>query len=95
MDYCSNMTNNSENESIDLFDVIPPVPCWNLYIIGVYLVLLFISSIALNSLFLLAVPKNKKLLTPVNFFMITQSVLNLIVTVLQMPLVIYSAFNCK
>ncbi len=78
----------------DLFDQDPTVSCFVLSIIGVYVALLFFLGIILNVLNLWLFLK-AKLFNPINLFMTTLIVLNLIGTVLELPLVIHSAFKCR
>jgi hypothetical protein len=80
--------------NIDPYDQDPTVSCFVLSIIGVYVSLLFFLGIVLNILNLWLFLK-AKLLNPINLFMTTLIILNLIGTLLELPLVIHSAFSCR
>ena len=68
--------------------------CFVLQIIGSYMLVLFISSIILNPLNIW-IYRRAKLLTPINFFMMTLICINFISTIFEAPPIIYNAYRCK
>jgi hypothetical protein len=79
----------------DTFDQDPTVSCFVLSMIGIYVSVLFFLGIVFNVLNLWLFLKAKLLINPINLFMTSLIVLNLIGTFLELPLVIHSAFKCR
>ena len=88
-----------ENESfntIDLdffqFDQFSPISKFWTTLFGLYLVVIFMLCIILNSTLLLVFFRNKELRIPFNMLIIVITSLNLLSTI-QFPLVIHSSFS--
>ena len=86
-----NFTNSSK-----LFAPEAIVECSVLKKIGVYCIILFIISFTSNLAVIIVFIKNKNhLLNGVNILILSLTILNLIGTLIELPLVITSAFYCK
>jgi hypothetical protein len=72
-----------------------PVECYKLIPISVYCVLLFILSTISNATLMLIFLKNKDLMNPVNLFVFVLAALNFIGTIIEIPLVTFSAITCR
>lgn len=70
-------------------------PCYQTILIGVYCILLFCASSVANSVLLWIFYKNKQLRTPLNNCVICIAILNLIGTIIELPLVAVNAFACR
>jgi hypothetical protein len=86
---------NLSNTELDLYNRVSPVTCWKLNIISFVFVLLFTSSFFINSILLWIFLKEKQLRTPLNSFVITFTVLSLVGSIIQGPIVIASNFFCR
>jgi hypothetical protein len=84
--------------SLDLntfnFNELSPVSSLYTNLFGIYLVIIFISCIILNSILLLVFYRNKELRIPFNMLIIVITYLNLFSTP-QFPFVIHSSFSQK
>ncbi|CAF0886599.1 unnamed protein product [Brachionus calyciflorus] len=80
---------------VDPFDVESPVSCGKLRILATYCVFIFIGSVLANTSLLWTLIYYKDLRNSVNAFMIALSSCNLLGSLIEMPLVIVSNFNCK
>ena len=65
-----------------------------LYAIGIYLIIVFFSSILTNCMLLLIFIRNRDLVVPINLLIITMTGVNLFGTI-QFPWVIHSHFNSR
>jgi hypothetical protein len=83
-------------ESIEFnrFNRPSPVECYKLTIIGIFLTITFVSSVAINGFLLWLFYWNKGLRTPINHFIVIITVLNFVGAFLEFPLVIISNFEC-
>ena len=72
-----------------------PVDCSTLNYIGIYCIILFVISIISNTTILGLIIKFSKQLLVNNILMIWLIILNLIGTLIELPLVAFSAFSCK
>ena len=87
------MIKNSTNENWEPPE--PPVDCYTLYYIGVYCIVLFVISFISNTTLLILIIKFSKELLKNNLLMMWLIILNLIGTLIELPLVAISAFKCK
>ena len=71
------------------------VECYKLKYIGIYSLCLFIASVSINTTHFCILIKNKQLLQPVNLIVFSLTVVNLIGTLFEIPLVTLNALNCK
>lgn len=69
--------------------------CFQLNILNVYCIFIFVSSILFNSTLLLTFYSNKNLRTTYNVFIIALAALNLVSTFTELPFVIFSNYHCK
>ena len=86
---------------------LPPVPKWNngtlespvdcsiLQLFGILSVFLFAISLAANSLLLGVFYKYRSLRSPMNIFVITLTVFNVICTIVEWPFIIGSHLLCR
>ncbi len=95
------MSSNNNNIGLfsidlDIFDFNQTSPFSSLYTnsFGIYLIIVFILCIILNSILLLVFYRNKELITPYNMLIIVITYLNLFSTP-QFPFVIHSSFSQK
>ena len=72
----------------------PTVPCFQLAVFGVYSIILFLLSLIFNILLMTAVFKTKHLHEARYYFLACLSILNLFGTLVELPILISSAFNC-
>jgi hypothetical protein len=70
------------------------VNCITLIKIGYYCIVLFVLSILSNTVVIVIFIRNKKFMNHVNLLIIFLSILNLIGTIIELPMVTISAFNC-
>ncbi len=87
---------NDSFNTIDLdlfqFDQFSPISKFWTTLFGLYLVVIFMLCIILNSTLLLVFFRNKELRIPFNMLIIVITSLNLLSTI-QFPLVIHSSFS--
>jgi hypothetical protein len=87
---------NDSFNTIDLdsfqFDEFSPISKFWTTLFGLYLVVVFILCLVLNSTLLLVFFRNKELRIPFNMLIIVITSLNLLTTI-QFPLVIHSSFS--
>ena len=88
-DTISNYSNHDE------FNSESPTECYKLKGIAIYLIILFISSMSINGLLAVVFIWFKSLRNPLNAFIFTLNILNLVGTVTELPLVITSNFSCR
>lgn len=69
--------------------------CFQLNILNIYCIFIFVSSILFNSTLLLTFYSNKNLRTTYNVFIIALAALNLVSTFTELPFVILSNYHCK
>lgn len=72
-----------------------PTECYKLRILGIICIILFLSSLAFNTLLLKTFYKNKNLRTSFNAIIIALTILNLIGTILELPFIIISNLSCR
>ncbi|RNA19352.1 melanopsin [Brachionus plicatilis] len=90
------MNNDSfPTQIFDPFDVKSPVECYKLRIIAVYCLIIFFLSLTANSVLLWILIYFKELRNSMNAFMLALSVCNLIGSLIELPMVVISNFNCK
>lgn len=82
-------------ENIDPFDAESPVECFKLKIIAVYCLIIFLLSLITNSILIWILVFYKELRNSMNTFMLALSICNLIGSLIELPMVIISNFNCK
>lgn len=82
------LKNNFENIS-------PPIECYKLKIIGVYLIFLFISSAFFNILLLVIIYKYKRFRNTLNIYVFFLTLFNLIGTFVELPATIATNFACR
>ena len=71
------------------------VECVKLTYIGIYSLCLFALSLSVNTVCLWMLLKNRRFLTPINYVVLSLTVVNLFGTLTDIPLVTINAFNCK
>ena len=71
------------------------VDCPSLRIMGIYCIFVTFISIFSNTLLISVLIKHKELLKRENILVLVLAILNLIGTLVSMPLVTISAFQCK
>ena len=74
---------------------ISQIECHKLKIIGIYLILLFISSAFFNILLLFIIFKYKRFRNSLNIYIFFLTLLNLIGTFVELPATIATNFACK
>ena len=80
----------------DPYGPIPLVACSTLHNIGIYVVILFIISLISNiTVIYILIRHRKSLLTAVNIQILCVSILNLIGTLVELPMVGIAAFVCR
>ena len=90
MNYTSILLKQKENITIQTIN-----ECIKIKFFGIYLTFIFIAGASLNSSLLCVFYMKKELRTPLNKLFIALTVINLIGCVTEIPLVIFSSFNCK
>lgn len=69
--------------------------CYQMKLAAVYLIILFLVSIIINSTLLLVIYRNKELRTSFNKFIVTLTILNLAGTLFELPIAILNHFYCR
>ena len=88
------MIQNLSNE--DWLTLDPPVDCSILTSIGVFCIILFLVSVLSNSTLMWILIKNRDdLFNTVNILTVILSAINLIGTLIEIPMVGTAAFKCK
>ena len=87
--------NTTVNVIIDIYNQPSPTPCWQLKIVGVYCIILFISSVTFNSLLLAVFIRNRELRTSLNTLIFAITILNLLSTVSELPFATVSTLSCR
>lgn len=82
-------------EYYDEFNKKSPIECYKLRMIGFYCLTLFLVSFVFNYILLKIFYIYSELRTPSNVFFIVLTILNLIGTLFQLPIVILSNFYCQ
>ena len=82
----------SDNTSI--VGLTTSIQCNFLKFIGAYTIILLFSGTILN-VFTLWLFRKSKMITPMNCFMITLIILNLVATIIETPYIIYISINCR
>ena len=85
------MSNLKENK----YNLKSPVECYKLYIIAIYCLILLILSVVFNTLLLIIFIRHRKLRTPLNMYILTNTVLNLVGSLLEFVFVIPSNLACR
>ena len=89
----------NKSKSSNFFDDFAPDPllkCSELFNIGIYVVILFLISLISNITVIFILLKHKKqLLNRINIQIFALSILNLIGTVIELPMVGIAAFACR
>ncbi len=85
----------SSNRDESSFEVDSPVSCYQLKFIAAICFIIFILSVALNSLLMYALIKYKEFKNALNSYVLALTGLNLIASFTELPLVIASNFYCK
>ena len=88
----STYRNNNNINKTDEFALDSPLSQLTLYLIGIYLVIVFVACVALNATLLLIFLRHKKLRNRLNMLVFIITLLNLMASV-QFPFVIHSAFE--
>ena len=83
------------SSKIQNFNRPSPIECYKLQLIGVYCILMLMLAVCFNSLLLLVFVRYKSLRTMMNMFVLTNTLLNLVGSILEFSLVIPSNFACK
>jgi hypothetical protein len=90
------MIQNHSNRSGDWFAPDPPIDCSIVTSIGVFCVALFVVSVWSNSTVIWILIKNRNhLFNTVNILTVILSGINLIGTIIELPMVGTAAFQCK
>lgn len=79
----------------DLYNMDPPVQCYKLQIIGVVCCILFATGVFFNGILLWAFIRHKQLRTPINYYVIGLTILNLIGSLFELPFIMVSNLYCK
>ncbi|RNA28085.1 melanopsin [Brachionus plicatilis] len=79
----------------DPFEVEPTVECYKLQAIAIYCLIIFLLSLIANSVLLWILIYFKELRNSMNAFMLALTVCNLVGSLIEIPMVIISNFNCK
>ena len=69
--------------------------CDEMRLFGIYLIFIFISSVIFNSLVIWIFYVKKESRTALNKLFVTLTILNLFGCIIEIPLVIFSSFNCR
>ncbi len=69
--------------------------CFQLQVIGIICIVLFIACVLFNSFLLWVFFKNKELQSSFNMFIVGLSILNLIGSILEFPFIIISNLSCR
>ena len=77
------------------YGVESPVECFNLNLIAIYCIVVVVLSLIFNSLLIVVFYVYKDLSSPLNPFIITLTIFNLVGTLIEFPFVIVSNFYCK
>ncbi len=72
-----------------------PVACFTLIPIAVYTILLFIVAFISNPTLIWILLRNKELMSPVNVLILALSALNIVGTLIELPLVTVSSMLCE
>lgn len=88
------MTINN-TKTIKMFEQPITIDCSHLRYIGVYLCSLFLLAFISNLIVIVAFYKNRDLFTPVNTLIFSLIILNLLGSIMEIPIVAISAFKCK
>ena len=72
-----------------------PIQCYKLKLIGSIQVVIFVTSLILNVFLLKKFMMIKKLRKPVNTFVIALTVLNIIGSVGELPVILMNNFSCR
>lgn len=83
------------SEQSEFYNKKSPLQCNLLIYIGMYLLLLLISSIFSNSFLIYKFVKNNSLLSPINYMIFLLAIFNLIGSLFQLPITITNAFRCR
>ena len=87
-----NITNVNDDY---LFERPSPVDCSTLKIISFYLAFIFMIGVLSNTTLIWILCSCKRLRTRLNIFIITLCVINLIATLIEVPLVMISNYKCR
>ena len=85
--------NDSKSQS-DIFYVESSVNCFALKMVAHFLVIILFLSVLFNSTIILVYIRYKQLITPFNVLILAIIILNLIGSILELPLVILTNFSC-
>lgn len=85
------MSNQSSTEKYP----ISPIQCYKLKILGLIQISIFITSLVFNVFLLKKLITNEKLRKPINAFVIALTILNLIGTIGEAPVIISNNFSCR
>ena len=88
------MDNRGDQNTIN-YDQQPLLECYKLRYISIYSMTLFFISLFFNTSLLYILFKNKHLRTTLNNFIMSISVLNLIGTIIEFPLLAITNYQCK
>lgn len=86
---------SNTNTTLDRYNLEPLLTCDQFYFMGAYCVFLIVMGIVCNSILINSFIKDKALLKPINFMFLSFCVLSLIATILEVPMVAVSCFQCK
>lgn len=89
------MVNNNSLVLSNFSFIYDKIICDKMKIFSVYLSVLFFISITLNSSYIWVFSTNKKLWTPIYSFLMSLTILSLIATFLEYPILIYNGFSCE
>lgn len=85
---------NNSNYTIDWFNIESPVNCIVLKIVAIYFTIILLLSLIFNMLVILVYIRNKHLITPFNSIILSIVVLNLIGSIIELPIMILTNFSC-
>ena len=85
----------NNTNTLDEYNRESPVTCWKLNIIASYYLILFTTSLLVNSVLLWIFLKEKEFRTPLNVFVIAFTALSVLGSVVEGPLVIGSNYYCR
>jgi hypothetical protein len=91
------MSKNSTKTSFNLnrYNLEPLLSCEQFYYMGAYCVFLLIMGIVCNSIIISSIIKGKAPLKPINFMFLSFCILSLVATILEIPMVTISCFQCR
>jgi hypothetical protein len=86
---------NSTAITKEVYNQNSPAECQTLRSIGYYLVILFVFSVFSNGKIIYMYSKNKSLSTPIKAMIFALTCMNLVGTLIEIPIIFINCFKCK